>query len=75
MEDLKLQLFDRIKSESMDSILIPAFLKALTNLIPSEPEIQPTQANQEPNSLGWNEVTLDYHSLQISIARLELGFN
>jgi len=71
MEALKLLLIDRLKSKGMDPQLIPAFLKALTSLISSEPDIEPTQANQKLNSLGWNEVAIDYHSLQIAIACLE----
>jgi hypothetical protein len=55
----------------MDTALIPAFLKALTHLISSEPGIDPIVANQKMHSLGWNEVTVDYHCLQIAIACLE----
>jgi hypothetical protein len=71
MEDLKLLLIDQLKYKGMDLALIPAFLKALTNLISSEPGIDPAVANQKMHSLGWNEVTVDYHSLQIAIACLE----
>ena len=71
MEDLKLLLIDRLKSKGMDPSVIPAFLKALTNLISSEPRIEPAQANQKLHSLGWNEVAIDFHSLQIAIACLE----
>ena len=42
MEDLKLLLIDRLKSKGMDPSLIPAFLKALTSLISSEPELEPS---------------------------------
>ena len=71
MEDLKLLLIDRLKSKRMDLALIPAFLKALTNLISSEPGIDPAVANQKMHSLGWDEVAIDYHCLQIAIACLE----
>ena len=71
MEDLKLLLIDRLKSKGVDPALIPAFLKALTSLISSEPGIEPAQATQKMHSLGWNEVTVDYHCLQIAIACLE----
>ena len=71
MEDLKLLLVDRLKSKGMDPVLIPAFLKARTSLISSEPGIYPAVANQKMHSLGWNEVTVDYHCLQIAIACLE----
>ena len=46
MENLKLLLIDRLKSKGMDPALIPAFLKALTSLISSEPGIEPAQATQ-----------------------------
>ena len=71
MDDLKLLLIDRLKSKGMDPSLISAFLKALTSLISSEPGIDSAMANQKMHSLGWDEVTVDYHSLQIAIACLE----
>ena len=64
-------LIDRLKSKGMDPRLIPAYLKALTSLISSEPGIDPAQANQKLHSLGWDEVVIDYHCLQIAIACLE----
>jgi len=71
MDDLKLLLIDRLKSKGIDPSLIPAFLKALTSLVSSEPGIDPAVANQKMHSLGWNEVVVDYHCLQIAIACLE----
>jgi hypothetical protein len=71
MENLKLLLIDRLKSKGMDPRLIPAYLKALTSLISSEPGIDPAQANHKLHSLGWDEVVIDYHCLQIAIACLE----
>ena len=70
MDDLKPLLIDRLKSQGMDPSLIPAFLKALTSIISSEPGIEMAQVNQKLNLLGWDEVTIDYHSLQIAIACL-----
>ena len=71
MEDLKLLLIDRLTSLGMDPALIPAFLRVLSKVIASSPSIDPAQANQKLHSLGWNEVAIDYHSLQIAIACLE----
>ncbi|MCU0558936.1 MAG: hypothetical protein MUD16_01925 [Desulfobacterales bacterium] len=68
MEDLKLLLIDRLKSKGMDPALIPAYLKALASLIASEPGIEPASANRKLRSLGWDEVEIDYHCLQIAIA-------
>ena len=75
MEDLKLLLIDRLKSKGVDPSLIPAFLKALTSLISSEPRLEPAQINQKLHSLGWDEVAIDYHSLQIAIACIESDTN
>jgi hypothetical protein len=71
MEDLKRLLIDRLKSQGMDPALIPAFLKALTYIISSTPEIDLPQVNRKMHSLGWDEVTIDYSCLQIAIACLE----
>ena len=71
MEDLKLLLVDRLKSKGMDPALIPAYLKALAGIIASAPEIDVAQANQRLNFLGWDEVSIDYHCLQIALACLE----
>ena len=71
MKDLKFHLIDQLKSKGMDPDLIPSFLKALTYLISSEPRIDPAHINQKLLSLGWNEVAIDYHCLQIAIACLE----
>ncbi len=71
MEDLKLLLFDRLKTKGMDPALIPAYLKALAGVIASAPELDAAQATQKMNSLGWDEVSIDYHCLQIAIACLE----
>ena len=72
MDDLKPLLIDRLKLQGMDPSLIPSFLKALTSIISSEPGIDPAQANLKLNSLGWNEVAIDYHYLQIAIACLDV---
>jgi hypothetical protein len=71
MEDLKLLLIDRLKSQGMDPSLVPAYLKALTSIIAAEPGIELDQVNRKLHSLGWNEVAIDYHCLQIAIACLE----
>ena len=75
MDHLKPLLIDRLKSQGMDPSLIPAFLKALTSIISSEPGIDLAQENQKLNLLGWDEVTIDYHSLQIAIACLVTEVN
>jgi hypothetical protein len=75
MEDLKPLLIDRLKSQGMDPSLIPAFLKTLTGIISSKPGIELAQVNQKLNLLGWDEVTIDYHSLQIAMACLVTDVN
>jgi len=55
----------------MDPAVIPSFLKALTQLIALEPGIGTVEVNQKLHALGWDDVTMDYHCLQIAIACLE----
>jgi hypothetical protein len=55
----------------MDPALIPAFLKSLLRIVSSSPEIAAAEVNQRLNALGWDEVLIDYHFLQIAIACLE----
>jgi hypothetical protein len=52
----------------MDPSLIPAYLKALASIVASEPGIELASLNQKLHSLGWDEVDIDYHCLQIAIA-------
>jgi hypothetical protein len=70
MNHFKLLLIGRLKSQGMDPSLIPAFLKALTNIITSKPGIDVVQINQKMHAPGWDEVSIDYHSLEIAIACL-----
>jgi hypothetical protein len=70
MEDLKPLLIERLRSQGMGPALIPPFLKALTGIISSEPGIDVTQVNQKLHALSWNEVLIDYHILQMAMARL-----
>lgn len=71
MDDFKQLLIDRLKSKGMDPALIPAFLKSLMRIVSSSPAIAAAEVNQKLNALGWNEVLIDYHFLQITIACLE----
>jgi hypothetical protein len=64
-------LIDRLQSKGMDPALIPAFLKSLMRIVSSSPAIAAAEVNQKLNALGWTEVSIDYHFLQIAIACLE----
>jgi hypothetical protein len=43
-------------------------LKLLASIVASEPGIELASLNQKLHSLGWDEVDIDYHCLQIAIA-------
>ncbi len=64
-------LIDRLKSKGRDPALIPAFLKSLMRIVSSSPAIAAAEVNQKLNALGWTEVSIDYHFLQIVIGCLE----
>jgi len=71
MDELKQMLTDHLRSQGLTDKHIVSYLKSLETLIESEPGIDPAQLNQRLHSLGWDEVTLDYHYLQMAIASFE----
>ena len=71
MSNLRKILIDHLRGEGMPDEHIVSYLKILEKLVTSEPGIEAPKLNEKLHSLGWNEVNIDYHFLQIAIAYLE----
>jgi hypothetical protein len=71
MDELRQMLTNHLRGRGLPGDHITSYLKSLEKLIESEPGIEPAQLNQKLHALGWDEVTLDYHHLQIAIACFE----
>jgi hypothetical protein len=72
MDDLRQVLTDRLIKCGAEPSSLPGVLKALSKLISADPNIDPAAANARMGYLGWQEVQLDYHVLQLALACFEL---
>jgi hypothetical protein len=72
MADFKQLLLDRLVKGGADPSSLSSILKALSKLLCTDPEIDPASANERLHYLGWGEVKVDYHTLQLALACFEL---
>jgi len=64
-------LIPRLTERGVEPDLIPGFMKTLANTIDGDPDIGLEEANARLRYLGWNEIELDYHTLQLAITCFE----
>ncbi len=72
MADFMQILLDRLIKGGADPSSLNSILKALSKLLSSDPDIDPAAANERLHYLGWHEVEVDYHTLQLALACFEL---
>jgi hypothetical protein len=72
MEDFKQVLLDRLIRQGADPSSLGSILKALAKILSQDPDIDPAAANEKLRYLGWQEVHVDYHILQLALACFEL---
>jgi len=71
MENLRQVLLDRLVKKGADAVSLPGILRSLAKILSADPEIDPTSANEKLSYLGWQEVKVDYHLLQLALACFE----
>jgi len=71
MENLRQVLLDRLVKKGADSASLPGILRSLAKMLSADPEITPASANEKLCYLGWQEVEVDYHLLQLALACFE----
>jgi len=71
MENLRQVLLDRLVKKGADSASLPGILRCLGKILSTDPEIDPASANEKLCYLGWQEVEVDYHLLQLALACFE----
>lgn len=72
MGEFKQILLDRLVKGGADPSSLSSILRALSKLLSSNPDIDPASANERLRYLGWHEVEVDYHILQLALACLEM---
>ncbi len=61
----------RLEMKGLEKGTIPGFIGCLKSCLLNNPDINPLQANQRLQSLGWDDFNLDYHTFQLAIANFE----
>lgn len=72
MDEFKQILLDRLVKGGADPSSLSSILKVLSKLLSSNPDIDPAAANERLHYLGWHEVEVDYHILQLALACFEM---
>ena len=65
-------LIYRLKKKGLTKKTIPGCIGTLKQCLLDEPNMNHWQANKRLQFLGWDDVDLDYHTLQLDIACFEV---
>jgi hypothetical protein len=71
LPDNKQTLMRRLESKGLEKSTIPGFMWSLKRCLRDNPDMNHLEANQRLQFLGWDNLDLDYHTLQLAIANFE----
>ena len=69
--DIGKVLVEELKEKGIESGIIPRFIKDLVYSFEADPSISLSDVNDRLHLLGWEDVEMDYHTLQLAIASFE----
>jgi len=69
--DIDQILIHELERKGIEIRIIPRFIKDLCHSFLADPSISLTEVNERLHLLGWEDVDLDYHTLQLAIASFE----
>lgn len=72
MDELKQILIQRLENQGMEPSIIPGFIRSLTNFFAHNSQVNVGQANKQLQYMGWKDLDLDYHTLQLAASCLEV---
>ena len=64
-------LADRLEAKGLDPETIPSFIRSMRICFSDDPALNHLTASRQLQFLGWNDIEVDYHTLQIAIAFFE----
>ena len=70
-KDIEKTLIKELKGKGIENKLIPRFIKDLAYSFQIDLSVSLADINARLHSLGWENVELDYHTLQLAIASFE----
>ena len=73
MNQLTQILIDRLEKKGMESEEIPGFIRDLANALFVNPHSNHLHLNEQLHLLGWDDLDLDYRTLEVATACFERG--
>jgi len=64
-------LVDRLAAKGLEKDTIPSFIRSMRICFATNPKMNHLKANRQLQFLGWYDIEVDYHTLQLSIACFE----
>jgi hypothetical protein len=71
--DIEKTLINELKGKGIENNIMPRFIKDLAYSFQIDLSVSLSDVNDRLRFLGWDEVELDYHTLQLAIASFERG--
>ena len=69
--DIEKTLINELKGKGIEYQVIPRFIKDVAYSFQIDPSVSLSEVNDRLHFLGWGDVELDYHTLQLAIASFE----
>jgi hypothetical protein len=69
--DIEKTLINELKGKGIENNIIPRFIKDLAHSFQIDPSVSLPNVNGRLHFLGWEDVELDYHTLQLALASFE----
>ena len=64
-------LINELQEKGINDAIIPRFIKDIAFSYEIDPSFSLTEINDRLHYLGWDDIELDYHTLQLAIASFE----
>jgi hypothetical protein len=61
-------LLRRLSDKGLSKEMLPAFIRNLTRTIVSNPQISISELNRKLEWLGWNDIEMDAHTLDLILS-------
>ena len=69
--DIEETLINELKGKGIENNIIPRFIKDLAYSFQIDTSVSLSDVNDRLHFLGWEDIELDYHTLQLAIASFE----
>ena len=69
--DIDKTLINELEGKGIEKNIIPRFIKDLAYSFQIDPSVSLSDVNDRLHFLGWEDIELDYHTLQLAIASFE----